>query len=274
MARRKDFSTLGLENDFIFYKTLEQNSELCKELIEIITNHKVKSIGRVDGQKTIKVTVTSKGIRMDVRFVDDKGTEYNLEMQTTKAINLRKRTRYYQAIMDINHLGDGSDYTALGTTYIIFICTFDPFGKDRYVYTFENTCAEDETLKLGDGAKKIFLNTKGTEGNISNKLLNFLQYVGGSSAGDEFTRRLDREVQSIRRNEKWRTEYMKFEADLMDERREGKREGLAEGVEIATFESVRDGDFTPERGAQKLGLKLSDFLKKMDRAGYKVPSMA
>ena len=99
---------------------------------------------------------------------------------------------------------------------------------------------------------------------------------------------------------------MKFEADLMDERREGKREGrregkregrregkregrregrregkregkregLAEGVEIATFESVRDGDFSPERGAQKLGLKLSDFLKKLDRAGYKIPSMA
>lgn len=47
-------------------------------------------------------------------------------------------------------------------SYVIFICTFDPFGEGRHIYTFCNTCQENTSLTLNDDAVKIVLNTKGT----------------------------------------------------------------------------------------------------------------
>lgn len=45
---------------------------------------------------------------------------------------------------------------------VIFICTFDPYGQGRHVYTFEYLCKQDPSLTFGDEIVKIILNTKGT----------------------------------------------------------------------------------------------------------------
>ena len=42
--------------------------------------------------------------------------------------NIEKRTRYYQSLIDIDQLEKNMDYRKLKESYIIFICTFDPFG--------------------------------------------------------------------------------------------------------------------------------------------------
>ena len=100
-------------------------------------------------------------MRLDVYVEDDKGTLYDIEMQTTDYADpaeLPKRTRYYQAMMDMDVLNKGEFYTKLRKTYIIFICTFDPFDRNLSQYTFRETCAEDATLEMGDETTKIFLN--------------------------------------------------------------------------------------------------------------------
>ena len=43
---------------------------------------------------------------------------------------------------------------------------------------------------------------------------------------------------------------------------------LIMGREKEIFDSVNEGDYSLERGAQKLGISLSDFLEKMRNAGY------
>jgi len=53
-------------------------------------------------------------------------------------------------------------YGELNRSVIIFVCTFDPFGKGRHIYPFENLCKKDSSLALGDGTEKIFINTVGT----------------------------------------------------------------------------------------------------------------
>ena len=47
---------------------------------------------------------------------------------------------FHQAEMDVTSLLPGEDFSKLRTGYVIFICTFDPFGKGLYRYTFENRC--------------------------------------------------------------------------------------------------------------------------------------
>ncbi|MFI3202350.1 MAG: Rpn family recombination-promoting nuclease/putative transposase [Eubacteriales bacterium] len=80
-------------------------------------------------QKTIKPLYKGKGIRLDVYVADEEHTVYNIEMQTYDAKELPQRTRYYQGIMDMESLQQGSEYEKLNQSYIIFICTFDLFRQ-------------------------------------------------------------------------------------------------------------------------------------------------
>ena len=64
-------------------------------------------------------------------------------------------------------LEKGEDYASLKKKFVIFICTYDPFGTGRRVYTFENRCIEDTSIALGDEATTIILNAKGTVGEVN-----------------------------------------------------------------------------------------------------------
>ena len=91
---------------------------------------------------------------------------------------LGKRSRYYQSQMDMEMLLTGEDHTKLPNTYVIFICDFDPFGKDKYRYTFWTTCQESENVDLEDGRTTVFLNTRGkNESEVPGELVTFLQYM-------------------------------------------------------------------------------------------------
>ncbi len=76
------------------------------------------------------------------------------------------------------------------------------------MYTFENRCIEDTSIALGDEATKIILNAKGTVGEVSEELRSVLGYMGGSKPDSDYTRELEKAVQEIRPDEKWRREYM------------------------------------------------------------------
>ena len=51
----------------------------------------------------------------------------------------------------------------------------------------------------------------------------------------------------------------------------GRKEGLLEGRELEIFKSVQDGDYGIPRGAEKLGVTETEFVEKMENAGYKIP---
>ena len=57
----------------------------------------------------------------------------------------------------------------------------------------------------------------------------------------------------------------------MEGREEGREEGRKKGREEEIFLSVREGDYTPERGAQKLKVEISEFNERMRKAGYQIP---
>lgn len=52
----------------------------------------------------------------------------------------------------------------------------------------------------------------------------------------------------------------------------GFRRGFRGQIIRNIFESVRDGDYSVEHGAQKLGMNTDTFTKEMEEAGYKVPA--
>ena len=138
-----------IQNNFIFGKTMEIYPELCRKLIEIILKIKVLRIDYPEREKNIELRTDSKGVRLDV-YVQDKNCNrsFNLEMQISDIDNLAKRMRYYQSLIDLDNLKHGQHYNSLGESYIIFICPFDKFQKERHMYTFQNRCKEDTSLSL------------------------------------------------------------------------------------------------------------------------------
>lgn len=204
-----NFDDLTISNDFVFGKVM-QNKKICKQMLEIILNIKIKEINYQEQQKTIDITSDGKGIRLDVYVEDDKTSVYDIEIQTTNNSNLPKRSRYYQGLIDLNLIEKGDNYTKLNKSYIIFICTFDPFKKGRYIYTFENMCREEPNLLLGDESTKIFLNTYGKKDDvlITKDLKAFLDYIAENRIENSFIEELDAEVDKVKSHKEWRNEYM------------------------------------------------------------------
>ena len=82
----------------------------------------------------------------------------------------------------------------------------------------------------------------------------------------------------------WREEVAKvtnldftFERQIELEREEAENKGLVlgrmEGMEMEIFKSVQEGDYGVPRGAEKLGVTETEFVEKMEKAGYKIPEL-
>ena len=242
--KMKKYEELELRDDFMFSRIMS-NPKFVKPLLETILGVKIRKIVYPQTQRTIDLSLQAKGIRLDVYVEDDQNTVFNLEMQTSDGANLPKRMRYYQGMIDLNILDKGQDYTTLKKSYVIFICTFDPFGEGRHIYTFCNTCQENTALTLDDDAVKIILSTKGTMDDVSPEMKRILDYIDGKGASDKFTEELEEAVCSARQNERWRLDYMTLEYEYRQRYLEGKEEGLRKGEETGTAK-------TRERTIQKL----------------------
>ena len=232
----KKFENLTIQSDFIFKKVMSRK-RICIHLLEELLQIKIADINYLEAEKSLEPDYTSRGIRLDIIVEDDKNTHYNLEMQVknnknphTKAFVLPKRSRYYQALLDIDLLQQGQEYDLLPPTYVIFICVFDFFEEGNYVYTFKKRCLENLELELPDEATTMLLNTKGTHGNISKDIKSFYDYVNNHIVTTDFTKQIDDEISYLKLDTKVRREFMLMEARLLDERREGIAEGEAIGL--------------------------------------------
>ena len=130
-------------------------------------------------------------------------------------------------------LGKGKDYIALNKSFVIFICTFDPFpANDRKIYTFANRCREKENLELGDEAVKIFLNSKGKIGETDKDIDRFLAYVDGKAAEGKFTKEIAAEAERVKQHNEMRVEYMTWLMEIKEQRKDAYDEGVSDGVNI------------------------------------------
>ena len=230
MAREiKPYEELELKDDFMF-GLIMHDPKYVKPFLEMILKIKIRKVVYPQSQKSIDLSANAKAIRLDVYVEDDQNTVFNLEMQTSDNRNLPKRMRYYQGVIDLNILQKGQDYTKLKKSYVIFICTFDPFGEGRHIYTFCNTCQENTALTLDDDAVKIILSTKGTMDDVSPEMKRILDYIDGKGASDEYTKQLEEVVRSARQNESWRLGYMTLEYEYRQRYEEGLKEGEETGI--------------------------------------------
>lgn len=250
----KTLQELNLTDDFLFDVATEE-LENCKAIIELTTGLRLKSLKWKSGQKVIHNLPGKRGVRLDFIAESEDGRIFDVEMQNRNEGNIPKRTRFYQALIDAPILKSGErGFDKMNPLYIIIICNYDPYGKKKYCYTFDNQCKEVPGLRLGDEVTKLPLSTKGeNEEEVSKELVDFLHYVTESNENglpdecDERLKRLHESIREIKASADMEVEYMKMEERERIIRDEGKQIGIINGKIESVLELLEDKGEVPEK---------------------------
>ena len=224
----EEWKNATIANNFIFYKVMRYNPDVCKQLLEILLEIKIDHI-EMTQEEYVDIDFGKKAIRLDVYAVGAKRA-FNLEMQATDTKELPERSRFYQSALDLDDLNAGTDYIDLKTSYIIFICVPDIFGKGLAKYTFENTCIEQSDLKLNDRSYKYFFIANNYDKILNKEQKSFLQLVTSNKSTSAFADKIVKLVEDAKRNTQWRKQFMDFKHHLSQSFREGKEAGFKEGL--------------------------------------------
>lgn len=156
---QKPVEELTFADDGMFQAVL-RDPQICAELVERLLGVRVRRVDYPALEKAIKPFYTSKGVRLDV-YLKDEDKVIDVEMQAQPQDALGKRVRYYEAMVDMDCLMKGEDYTELKESYVLFICKHDPFVDEKKKpvglprYTFRNVCQENNLVNLDDKSLKV-----------------------------------------------------------------------------------------------------------------------
>ena len=227
---------LNLINRFLFDEVMEDR-ESYQATVSILLGEDIELMDGPETEKELRVSPELREIRLDVVSMDRSGKLYYTEMQQKDTKNLRRRSRYYQAQLDVSLLAPGSkDFNLLNDSCLILVAPFDIFERGLYRYTFATFCKECPDLKLEDGATRVFINTRGKNKWVfSQEFLDFMEYLTNTT--DEVAektescriKRIHEQVKRIRLSEKMGVKYMQLWEEKAYIREEGLEQGLAEG---------------------------------------------
>lgn len=277
---------LNLLDDFLFQEMVtrkETGEEFCRILLGTILGRQIRRVRIVSQKNILGVDTDRHGIRMDA-YIEEIGERstienaavcdaeivsdiYDVEPNNTyEKETLPRRMRYYHALIDTKLLECGVEYEKLPKVVAIVILPYDPFGRNRMVYTIANQCMEDNTVAYDDGAKKIFLYTRGIEGNPSQELRDMLKYME-KTTDDNVTNQniasIHGLVNQIKKNKEVGINYMKsWEREKMI-REEGIEEGFEQGIEEGIEQGIEQGIAALIETCRELEVSKEDTLQKV-----------
>lgn len=258
MSLEEKWNSLTIADNFIFYKVMRHNPDVCKHLIEILLEIEIERID-MNQQEEIDIDFTSKGVRLDV-YAKNSTQAFNIEMQATDTKELPERARYYQGVIDVDLLKSGQKYRELKDSYIIFICINDIFKKGLAKYTFENLCTEDTRLRLGDRTQKLFFIAENCDKILNEEQRAFLRLVTSNESKGEFAAQISKLVDEAKQNNQWRFQYMTWERQRAYDFDAGMEKKAIEDAILL----VKEFNVTPELAAKKMDAPLEKVLEHLN----------
>ncbi len=252
MIKRKTLAELNLTDRFLFDQAME-DTETYQAFVSILLEEDVRFPSRTQTEKELRVSPNLRAARLDVIAIDESEKMYYTEMQAKNTGNLIKRSRFYQAQLDVSLLEPGErNFNRLNPTCMVLVAPFDIFGKGLYRYTFEGVCRECPELKLDDGALKIFINTRGTnDKDFSREFLDLMRYIENTtdevagSIKSERIKLIHNRVTKVKISEQMGVKYMQWWEELAEAKDEGRLEGheagRLEGHEAGLLEGEKFG---------------------------------
>lgn len=101
---RTALDSMTLLDRFLFNEAVE-DFQTYNDMIEILLENQIHLISWTETEKELRISPELREVRLDVISMDEVGQLYQMEMQQKNTYNLQKRSRYYQAQMDVSLLG-------------------------------------------------------------------------------------------------------------------------------------------------------------------------
>ena len=197
----KKFEELNVLDNFMFNELetqsdREKSKEFVRILLETILGKKVSNIrifsqlleqGQTPGMHGIQMdsyveACVGEGADEEQMIFPIKPEVFDIEPNTYETDSEEKRMRYYRALIDTKLLAAGTRYRNMKNVTLIMISDYDPFKRDRMIYTIENMCKEEPDLPYNDGVRTLFLYVHGKKGAENQALAELLRYMADSRA--------------------------------------------------------------------------------------------
>lgn len=94
--------------------------------------------------------------------------------------DLKQRMMYYAMNLNRFILKTGQTYDKLKSSYVVFLCTFDPFGQGKSVYDFGYFDKRTKEIEFKTGTHVKVFNSKGNNHDLNQKMIDFLAYMNGN----------------------------------------------------------------------------------------------
>lgn len=230
------------------------------------TEDSVPNEGYITFDIRFALTSRKKSVKIIINIEAQKSIEagklgYHLENRITyymaRLISSQKETEFFH-----------SDYDELKKIYSIWICMEGTKDSIRKIMLLtENVFGESQGAMNFDkmNAAIIQLRKENSATESKNKLIAMLE---------DLLRNEERNTKKKKLTEKYgmqmnvelerRLAGMCNLSDIVEER------GIERGKQAEIFSSVQDGDYSAERGAQKMGISVDEFRKCMKEAGYRI----
>lgn len=266
----KKIEDLTFIDDGMFQAVMHEPG-ISEKVIENLLHIKVEKIIYPELEKPIKPFYSTKGVRLDV-YLKDEDKIIDVEMQTYKQDAIGKRTRYYQSMIDIDSLMKGQDYSELLDSYVVFICNYDPFEKEKDVgfglpcYTFKNICAENSIVPLDDKSIKVIYNASAYQTVEDKKVRDFLQFVMTNKPNEnELSQELSETVSRLKDNDEFRKDYAAMNLHDRDIKKAAKEEGIQQKAIESALTAIHKYKIKPEDAAADMGAPLDKVLEALNK---------
>ncbi len=153
---REMIANYTLFDDAFMSEVFNENNELTQYVLRIILQRDDLEVTSVISQREIG-SLVSRGVRLDIEAIDSKGNYYDVEVQRARKPGLPQRARFYQSMMDYEHVEKGEDFQFLRRSYIIFILDYDLYGEQKPIYHVEHIIRENGK-PYDDGREILFVN--------------------------------------------------------------------------------------------------------------------
>ena len=166
---RKALEEMCLMDDALFSKCFDGDRKCSSLMLRIILGRNDLDVTEARTQRWIQ-NIENHSVKLDIAAKDSNGKLYNIEMQKASGRSLRKRARYYSAMIDTRSLRKraryysamidtrslrkSQGYDRLPESYVIFITRKDMFRKGQAIYKIERRI-EGSWEEYGDGTHII-----------------------------------------------------------------------------------------------------------------------
>ena len=237
-------------SDFALFLSVAKNPRAYRCMLSVFLEEPDIELAEVKVEQVILNKVGKRAIRLDAWAKSTDNRRFNMEIQNdTKGDDVRKRSRFYQGMLDTPILKSGrkTKYKQLPSTVIIFINQDDIFGKDLAKYTFTEQCEEIAGLHLEDGTTKIFLNMSSKNG--TPELISMLQYIKKTRIDnpeilvkDSRILELDKIVTEVKSSEEWEAVQMNIlEVGIEHGLQKGLQQGLQQKITELVEKKLKKG---------------------------------